>query len=562
MPDHVRVHLGTGTVTRTPLRAEELFIGGRALSSRLVATLTPPTCDPLGSRNMLVFAVGPLAGTLVSSCNRLSAGAKSPLTGTIKESNAGGVTGYMLGLLGIRSLTLEGVAADWSLLHVSPKGIDILPAGDLLGLETQEKAERLFARFGRRAGLTLIGPLGERLQMVAGIANTDPDGEPSRYNGRGGLGAVMGSKRVLAVVYETGGAQKAPLHDPVAFRDGMREVSQRLLVTPAMDLYRRYGTAAMIAHTQELGALPTCNFSRGRFDGVAAINHTSLHDRIVERGGDGRTQHACMKGCLIQCSNIFPDSQGRKVCSPIEYENLGLLGSNLGIASLDDIARLNARCNALGADTIELGAALGVVMEAGIAPFGDAAAAHALMDEVSKGSPLGRVLGSGAGIAGRVFGCRRVPTVKNQAMPAYDPRAIKGLGVTYATSPMGADHTAGGTARATLAQNCKDGQVDTSRNAQRLMVCLDSLGVCIFTGAAISLSLWAKLIAARFGITVSDAELRALGLETLRVERDFNTRAGFTPAHDQLPEFFSDETLEDCDAVFDLTGEELAAVHA
>lgn len=469
MPAIIRINLETGSVSRREQEKDDLLLGGRRLTGSIIAAEVPPECEPLSGRNKLVLACGPLAGTLVSSANRLSIGAKSPLTGGIKESNAGGMTGYLMGRLGIRAVVLEGRpgAPHWTLIRISADGVELLPGDPYVGLGLFEKARQLFERFGPKVGMTLIGRAGERLQFSAGITNTDPDGEPSRYNGRGGLGAVMGSKGVQGIVYDASAAPKETFVDRAAFMEANREVARRINANPqTSQVYRQYGTAAMMDATSAMGALPTRNFSTGFFEGYEKINAEAMHRTILERGGEGATSHACMVGCLVKCSNIFPDRDGKKVCSPIEYENLGLLGSNLGIDDLDTIALLNRMCNDFGYDTIETGAAIGVAMNAGLAAFGDREAALRLMREVGEGTPLGRVLGSGAGITGKVFGCLRVPVAKNQAMPAYDPRAVKGVGVTYAVSPQGADHTSGNTVKSPVKQHLKDGQETVSRNAQ------------------------------------------------------------------------------------------------
>ena len=534
MPAIIRINLETGSVSRREQEKDDLLLGGRRLTGSIIAAEVPPECEPLSGRNKLVLACGPLAGTLVSSANRLSIGAKSPLTGGIKESNAGGMTGYLMGRLGIRAVVLEGRpgAPHWTLIRISADGVELLPGDPYVGLGLFEKARQLFERFGPKVGMTLIGRAGERLQFSAGITNTDPDGEPSRYNGRGGLGAVMGSKGVQGIVYDASAAPKETFVDRAAFMEANREVARRINANPqTSQVYRQYGTAAMMDATSAMGALPTRNFSTGFFEGYEKINAEAMHRTILERGGEGATSHACMVGCLVKCSNIFPDRDGKKVCSPIEYENLGLLGSNLGIDDLDTIALLNRMCNDFGYDTIETGAAIGVAMNAGLAAFGDREAALRLMREVGEGTPLGRVLGSGAGITGKVFGCLRVPVAKNQAMPAYDPRAVKGVGVTYAVSPQGADHTSGNTVKSPVKQHLKDGQETVSRNAQVGFTVMDNLGLCILASGGIGdLGVVADLLKARWGVETTPERLRREAWETVLLERGFNRRAGFTPA--------------------------------
>ena len=565
MPAIIRINLETGSVSRREQEKDDLLLGGRRLTGSIIAAEVPPECEPLSGRNKLVLACGPLAGTLVSSANRLSIGAKSPLTGGIKESNAGGMTGYLMGRLGIRAVVLEGRpgAPHWTLIRISADGVELLPGDPYVGLGLFEKARQLFERFGPKVGMTLIGRAGERLQFSAGITNTDPDGEPSRYNGRGGLGAVMGSKGVQGIVYDASAAPKETFVDRAAFMEANREVARRINANPqTSQVYRQYGTAAMMDATSAMGALPTRNFSTGFFEGYEKINAEAMHRTILERGGEGATSPACMVGCLVKCSNIFPDRDGKKVCSPIEYENLGLLGSNLGIDDLDTIALLNRMCNDFGYDTIETGAAIGVAMNAGLAAFGDREAALRLMREVGEGTPLGRVLGSGAGITGKVFGCLRVPVAKNQAMPAYDPRAIKGVGVTYAVSPQGADHTSGNTVKSPVKQHLKDGQETVSRNAQVGFTVMDNLGLCILASGGIGdLGVVADLLKARWGVETTPEWLRREAWETVLLERGFNRRAGLTPAHDRLPEFFEEEINPANGQVFDVPEDTLRRVY-
>ncbi len=565
MPAIIRINLETGSVSRREQEKDDLLLGGRRLTGSIIAAEVPPECEPLSGRNKLVLACGPLAGTLVSSANRLSIGAKSPLTGGIKESNAGGMTGYLMGRLGIRAVVLEGRpgAPHWTLIRISADGVELLPGDPYVGLGLFEKARQLFERFGPKVGMTLIGRAGERLQFSAGITNTDPDGEPSRYNGRGGLGAVMGSKGVQGIVYDASAAPKETFVDRAAFMEANREVARRINANPqTSQVYRQYGTAAMMDATSAMGALPTRNFSTGFFEGYEKINAEAMHRTILERGGEGATSHACMVGCLVKCSNIFPDRDGKKVCSPIEYENLGLLGSNLGIDDLDTIALLNRMCNDFGYDTIETGAAIGVAMNAGLTAFGDREAALRLMREVGEGTPLGRVLGSGAGITGKVFGCLRVPVAKNQAMPAYDPRAIKGVGVTYAVSPQGADHTSGNTVKSPVKQHLKDGQETVSRNAQVGFTVMDNLGLCILASGGIGdLGVVADLLKARWGVETPPERLRRAAWGPVLLVRGVNRRAGLTPAHDRLPEFFEEEINPANGQVFDVPEDTLRRVY-
>jgi len=536
-------------------------LGGRGLLARILLDEVPPACDPLGRFNKLIFAPGLLVGHMLSSCDRISVGAKSPLTGGVKESNAGGSTGMHLACLGLKALILEGgpKGNNWQVLHLKPDGAVFDSAEDLMGCGVYESALRLRQRYGERVAIALIGPGGEMGLLASGIQNLDKDNVPSRINARGGMGAVMGSLRLKAIVFQGDLRNKPPISDLVAYKKAQKFFTQSLMEHPQTHIYRDYGTAGVANMCNMFGALPTRNFSRGQFEHIEAISGESLRNVLLERGGKADPSHACMAGCTIRCSNVFAGVNGEAIVSPLEYETLGLMGSNLGISSLDAIARLNWAANDLGVDTIDLGAALGVAAEAGLLKFGDGNRALELMDEIRRGTPLGRILGCGAATTARVLGVRRAPVVKGQAISAYDPRAIKGTGVTYATSPQGADHTAGLTIRAKVDHLNPQGQAAVSRTAQINMAGYDSLGACVFAGfgfAAASESI-RDLINARYGWQVGTDILQVLGRETLKLEREFNRRAGFTPSDDRLPEWMTQEALAPTGAVFDVPEQDL-----
>lgn len=556
-----RANVAAESVTVEPLPELWKKHGGRALIPRILLDEIMPSCDPLGPFNKLIWSVGLLVGHKVSSCDRISLGSKSPLTGGVKESNAGGSTGLLLTRLGIRALILEGASGrdNWRILRIGSNGGVFESADDLVGLGVYEASERLLERFGSKVGITLIGPGGEMGMRASGVQNLDKDGVASRICARGGLGAVMGSKRVKAIVIDAAGGEKPPLADAALFKAARKFYSEELFAHPQTKIYSDYGTAAMTAMCNSFGAMPTRNFSAGQFESADQISGETMRDLLLQRGGESDTSHACMAGCIIRCSNCFGGPDGKAIVSPVEYETIGLVGSNLGIDNLDDIARLNWEINDLGLDTIEIGAALGVAADAGLMNFGDGKRAMELVSEIRRGTALGRILGNGASITGQVMGIRRVPVVKGQAISAYDPRAIKGTGVTYATSPQGADHTCGLTIRAEIDHLSPHGQVEVSRNAQIANAGYDTLGACLFGGFGFAAAPGAlrDLINGRYGWSVGDDILAELGRETLILEREFNRAAGFVSADDRLPEWMTTEALPPHNTVFDVPSEEL-----
>lgn len=523
-----------------------------------------PTCEPLGPNNKLIFASGLLVGHRLSSCDRISIGGKSPLTGGVKESNAGGSTGYELVQLGIKALIIEDKPEDegcWT-LHLSKGGTCFEHAEGLVGLGVYAVAPKLLEKYGKDVAIALIGPGGEMRLSAAGIQNLDKDRVPSRISARGGLGAVMGSKGLKAIVIDSSGGENPPIVHGGRYRAAQKIYNKALMDHPQIQAYGEYGTPGMTMVCNSFGALPTRNFSSGEFEDAEKISGEYMRDLLLKRGGKCNPTHACMSGCIIRSSNVFGGPDGEEIVSPLEYETIGLLGSNLGIGDLDTIARLCWEANDLGLDSIEIGAALGVAADAGFMEFGDGTRALELLNEIREGTPLGRVLGNGAVTTGRVFGIDRIPAAKGQAFSAYDPRAIKGTGVTYATSPQGADHTCGLTVRAKVDHLDPSVQADLSRTTQFKMAGYDTLGVCIFAGfgfAAVPETI-GELLNARYDWGVGEDILEQLGRETLKLEREFNRLAGFTKADDRLPEWLSREPLPPHNAVFNVTNEDLDSV--
>ncbi|MCK6584507.1 MAG: aldehyde ferredoxin oxidoreductase, partial [Anaerolineales bacterium] len=390
-----RINTCTQELMREPIPEAWQRLGGRGLVARIMVDEVDARCDPLGPGNKLIFTPGLLVGHMLSSTDRISVGGKSPLTGGIKEANAGGRTGYHMAFMGIHALIIEDTPEGngYWVLHLSLKnGAQWERADDLTGLGVYETTPKLLEKYGDKVAIALIGPGGEMKMKSAGIQNIDKDRVPARIAARGGLGAVMGSKGLKAIVFDNGGGQKPPIADPEAFKAAQKDYTKSVMEHPQSITYRDYGTAAMTQLTQRFAAIPVHNFSRGTFDEVEKIGGESLREFTLTRGKPSDPAHACMAGCTIKCSNVFGGEDGKIIVSPLEYETIGLMGSNLDIDSLDTIGRLNWHVNDLGLDSIEVGAALGVAAEAGLMKWGSEDDAQKLIDEIRKGSELGRTL--------------------------------------------------------------------------------------------------------------------------------------------------------------------------
>ncbi|MDK2921450.1 MAG: aldehyde:ferredoxin oxidoreductase [Desulfonauticus sp.] len=567
----LRINTKTKEVSFEELGGELNLLGGRALTSKLIRKEVPPTCHPLGKDNKLIVATGLLSGTPLANSGRISVGGKSPLTGGIKEANAGGTFSQKMAKLGIRGIVLEDKPEEKStrIIYLDKDGVKIEDMPELAGLGTYATAEKLFAKYGKKVGILVIGPAGEDLRLGASIQFTDPKGRPARAAGRGGLGAVMGSKGIKAIVVNDEGAPGTEIVDKETFKAAAKRWAE-ILTNHAVtgQGLPSFGTSILINIINEAGALPTKNFRFGRFDKAQEVSGEKMVEIINKRGGVAK--EGCHPGCIIQCSQSYVDEKGEYITSGFEYETVWALGPNTLIDNLDHLAQLDRLCDDLGLDTIEMGNTIAVAMEAGLIPWGDGQAAIDLLKKVYDSKDyLGKIIANGATFTGEALGVERVPVVKRQSLPAYDPRAVKGVGVTYATSPMGADHTAG----YAVCQNIlkvggdinplgKEGNVEVSKNLQIATAAIDSTGFCLFVAFAVldtedALETIAKLISAKVGQNITVDDIVNLGISVLKDEYSFNQDAGFTKAQDQLPDFFINEPLPPHNTVWDFSIEEL-----
>ncbi len=545
MRKYLHIKLSDRSISAQEFHGEQIVRAGRYFIARTLLEGGVAAVDPLGPENPLIFSAGPFAGTNFSNANRLSVGCKSPLTGGIKESNAGGTFGFALGQSELAGLTLHGASSEWTLIRITKEGlVTFEDAQPYLGRGNEECARMLFDKYGKKISYALCGPVGERLGLIAGIAFADTDGRPSRLAARGGVGAVMGAKRIKAIVVDQ--HKMPPFHDRKKVMGAVREYGARLGREQAIDNFKRFGTATVGDFTNYVGGLPVRNFSVGQLTADRdAFKLGGAHIRERNLGRGGQTAHACMPGCMIECSNVYVDAQGKELVSPLEYETLGLMGSNCGLEDPDDVARLNGAVNDMGVDTIEVGATLGVLMEAGHAAFGDADYMMAALEDIRRGNERGRLLAEGADRVGKHLGVARVPVIKRQAISAYDPRVIEVTGISMMLTAQGADHTAGNLP----AYGCKDKTtaelVAASLGAQVAAAAADSLGLCVF-GRSVTDTNPELIVGAlndAHGTNLDASFLQTLGREVLELEWAFNRAAGFTEADDELPAFFYEEAL-------------------
>ena len=561
----VRINVNSNTIKYEEIvkNSKYYLLGARGLTSQIVHDEVPPRCDPLGSENKLILANGILTGSPFPNSARTSIGAKSPLTNGIKEANVGGRPSFMLAKHGIRALVFEDVSSELKILLINENQIELLPGNEYKGLGNYELHRKLRSKYGEKIGLYSIGPAGEHRLPSATVAANDLEGYPSRHAARGGLGAVMGSKGIKAIVIIPSKESKVKVHDLKKFREASTPFAKHLAETKKV--FSTFGTALNMRIMSEHQGLPTKNFQFGSFDKISNIDGEKLHELVMARGG--KKNLACSPNCVIKCSNLIVDENGNHITSSLEYETMCLNGTNLLIDDLDSLAKIDHFCDDVGIDTIEFGGTVGVAMDCGKIPWGDAEAVFNILDkEIRENTKIGKLYGNGVRNIGKKLNAQRIPEIKGQGISAYDPRVFKGMGVTYATSPMGADHTSGAAIAGRIPSQTKDygeltkneGKFDLSFELQVYTTVLDSMGCCYFIGPSYeNMEIITAAINAMYNTDLTRAEVINIGKHILKSELAFNEKAGITKDTNDVPEFFKLEPSEPSGLKFTFKKEEL-----
>jgi aldehyde:ferredoxin oxidoreductase len=552
----LRVDIKNEKVTFENLKEGWKSIGGSAFIAKIMNEEVPPSVDPLGPENLFIVAVGPLAGTGAPQLGRISVGGKSPLTLGIKEANSGGPAAQILDRLGMRAVIVHGAPHDHRLycLLISKDKTTLIPADEYRGMKNYELVTKLRKQYGEKIAVISTGIAGERNYKGASVSFTDIFGDPSRNAARGGLGAVMGSKGLKAIIIDPAQVGQVDLAHSEEFRKIVKSWVDILKHDISCSLYSRFGTPFAISNSASQGTLPSNNYRSGRPANFIAVSGDSIQKILFERGSK---MHGCMPGCVVQCSIIYPDKDGKRLCAAYEYETIAMLGTNLGITDPDAIARLKFMCDDLGIDAIEIGSSLGLAADAGKMSFGDWKSAARLLEEIEKETPLGLALGNGVVATARYLNVSRIPAFKGQAIPAHDPRSVKGTGVTYFTSPMGADHTAGLTYRI---PRDKDKQAENSLRSQIQAATCDAFGYCLNSvpgGRASIYSFFADLMNARYELRLTPMDIMEIGKQTLRDQLAFNEKAEFSKTDSKVAAFIREERITPTGQVFDVEDAEI-----
>jgi aldehyde:ferredoxin oxidoreductase len=550
MRKYLNIDLETQSIESETLDGETIAKAGRYHIAKTLLAAGAATVDPLSPENPLIFSVGPFAGTNFSNANRLSVGCKSPLTGGIKEANSGGTFGFAMGQLEIAGFTLNGACKDWTIIYIPKEGdIRFESAEGFMGKGNIETAKALHEKYGDKVSLALCGPVGEYMGLMSGIAFSDPENRPERIAARGGVGAVMGSKKVKAIVCEKNKLPTFKERKKVIL--SVREYGQKLDEQPAVQNLKKLGTAMMGDVMNHMGGIPVRGFSSGQVVDKTKerfkLGGDYIREQNMERGGE--PSHACMPGCQIRCSNVYVDKDGEEIVSPVEYETLGLMGTNCGLEGPDDLAKVNAVANDLGIDTIEVGAMLGMLMREGHAEFGDVDFMIEAMKEIGEGTERGKFLSQGTARVGEHHGFKYIPAIKKQAISAYDPRSIEVTGVSMMTTAMGADHTTGNMATF----DCKDKSTEeitaASYGIQVDSAAADCLGMCLFGRSVTDThhEFLTTTINDAYGSNLDPSFINETARQALILELEFNKAAGFTEVDDELPAFFYEESIAPTD---------------
>jgi len=558
----LRVNLTEGTCESEPLNMEwaQQYLGQRGLATKYIVEETDPKVDPLSPDNKLIFATGPLTGTAAPTSGRWSVVCKGALTGAIACSNSGGFFGAELKNAGWDMVIFEGKSANPVYLNIENDKAELVDASDLWGKTVWETEDALIAKHDDNARVASIGQAGENGCKFAAVVN-----DKHRAAGRSGVGTVMGSKNLKAVIAR--GTIGVKVSDPMKFMQATGS-AKTILAENAVtgEGLPTYGTQVLMNVINETGALPTRNAADVQFEGASKIGGEAMHE---PRESDGKanlvSNHACF-GCPISCARMSQmdpnhwaiDGRDRykEPSGGLEYESAWSLGCATGVDDLEALTFANFLCNEYGMDPITLGSTVAAAMElykigaitdaeTGGMPlqFGSAEDLVKICEMTGKGEGFGADIGLGSKLLCEKYGHPELSmTVKGQEFPAYDPRGIQGMGLTYATSNRGACHLRSYTVASEILgipektdPHAAEGKAGLVKAFQDATAAVDSTGTCVFTTFALSMDDIAPQVDAACDGDWSVEHMMEVGERIWNMERKYNMDAGFTGADDTLP---------------------------
>jgi aldehyde:ferredoxin oxidoreductase len=547
------VDLSQGTVEYRKLNEDDVvkYVGARGLGVKYVTDHKMYEVDPLSPENMLCVMTGPLTGTRIHMSGRLCTVTRSPLTGTVTDSHLGGWTAARLKWSGFDNLIFTGKSATPVYLYVENGKAEIRDASSLWGQGVRSTVKTLQDRYGKETSVMAIGPAGENKVLYASWIN-----ENDRSAGRGGTGAVAGSKNLKAIVIK--GSQKGNMPEaaqpdkyPTAIKNGLKAIMEGALTAPRKGGLSVYGTNVLMNIINEVGALPSKNSQFTTFDTADEISGETVRNEMLV---SDPTCHACPVACKIEVE--VKEGKYKTKVESFEYESAWALGPNCGTSNKEAVAYLIDLCNEYGMDTIELGNTLSTAMEAYEKGFsqeridwGDVDTMIEWAEKIASRQGFGNILADGPGAAAKHFGnVQLAMVVKNQSIPAYDPRGIQGMGLAYATSNRGACHLRGYTVASEIAgipeptdRLKSEGKGELVKIFQDLHAFSDSLDLCKFSAFSENADLYAEQYSAVVGIDLTGEDIMLIGERVYNIERYFNNLAGFVGKDDNLPERFLKE---------------------
>ena len=561
----LRVNLTVGTCKKEPLNMNwaQQYLGQRGLATKYLVEEIDPKVDPLAPENRLIMATGPLTGTMASTGGRYSVITKSPLTGIVACSNSGGFIGAEIKNAGWDMIIFEGKSANPVYLYLENEKAELIPADDLWGKSVWETDELLHQKHhDPLLRISAIGRAAEKGCLFAGVIN-----DLHRAAGRSGVGTVMASKNLKAVAVR-GTRGVGNLKDPVGFMKAT-EVGKQILAENEVtgEGLPTYGTQVLMNIMNEVGAMPTRNMQEVQFEGASKISGEAMHEPRKTDGRPNLVTNAACFGCTIACGRISTVDQGHftidhkpkywGASGGLEYEAAWALGSDIGVDDLDALTYANFICNEDGFDPISFGSTLAAAMELyemGVITqdqtdgvelkFGSSEALVKMVELTAKGEGFGKELGMGSKRLCEKYGHPELSmTVKGQEFPAYDPRGVQGMGLTYATSNRGACHLRGYTIASEVLgipektdPLVTDGKPALVKAFQDATAAVDSAGICVFTTNAWTMDDIAPQIAAACEGEWTAENLLETGERIWNMERQFNLDAGITAKDDTLPQ--------------------------